>query len=101
MSMELISVIILIAGFIVSLAKILWPLVKANLTATQVGTLTFLIKTAIFAAEQLFKEVGKGKEKKEFVIDFIMTKFPTMIREEVEVLVEGVGKELGIFKEKE
>ena len=42
------------------------PWIKVHTTAEQMRVIKALVRTAVYAAEQLFKEHGQGKEKKAF-----------------------------------
>jgi len=58
------------------------------------------IKNAVWAAEQLLKEVDPdGSKRKEYVKRYILDKFK-IDEEELEVLIEAAVKELNIIQEK-
>ncbi len=97
MNAELISIIVVIIGALVSIFKIVWPLLSAKLTETQLANITLAIKIAMLAAEQIFKAQSAGQDKKEFVVNYIKSKFPNLAEEEIDILIEGIGKELGLF----
>lgn len=59
------------------------------------------IKIAVSAAEQIYKETGMGNVKKEYVLEFINSKFKFGItEEELETLIESAVKELNIVMQK-
>jgi LL-H family phage holin len=99
MSNEMIITLVTLAlGFIVSVVKVIWPLCAAKITASQMANIQLIAKIAILAAEQIFKEIGQGQDKKEFVKAYLKKKFPKLTDAEIDLLIEGIGKNLGIFK---
>ena len=57
------------------------------------------VKVAVYSAEQIYKEVGMGEIKKEYVINFINDKFKFGITEkELDSLIEAVVKELNLLQ---
>jgi DUF1365 family protein len=53
------------------------------------NTLERWVKTAVKAAEQLYKGSGRGEEKKQYVLDFLAAKGLTMDMDIVEALLEA------------
>lgn len=94
----IVSVILILVSTIASLWKIFAPLIAAKLDATQLTSIRIIVETALYAAEQIYNQIGQGKEKKQFVKDYILTKYPTLNAEDLDILIEGLGNELGLFK---
>ena len=61
----------------------------AKLTAEQRENLKQWVKVAVAAAEQLIKGSGKGEEKKQYVMSFLLSKGITFDTEEVTALIES------------
>jgi len=97
MDTTLISVILLVISTLAGLFKIFYPLVLAKLTSVQFANIQIAIETVMFAAEQIYNQIGQGVEKKEFVKNYIMRKFPNVSEKDIDMLIEGIGKQLGIF----
>ena len=63
----------LIALFSAVITAFVIPFIKAKLTRSQQENLRFWVSLAVRAAEQLYGS-GTGKEKKEYVISFLLSK---------------------------
>ncbi|MBQ9913042.1 MAG: hypothetical protein IJO73_02315 [Clostridia bacterium] len=61
----------------------------AKLSAEQRENLKQWVKVAVAAAEQVIKGSGKGKEKKQYVLDFLLSKGITFDTDEVTALIES------------
>ncbi len=74
------------------------PKVKAflaeKLSTEQRENLKQWVKVAVAAAEQLIKGSGKGEEKKQYVLDFLLSKGITFDTDEVTALIESEVYEL-------
>ena len=57
----------------------------------------FWVTVAVGAAEQIYKEKGQGKEKKEYVVEFLDSIGVKLTIEELNVLIESAVKELNII----
>lgn len=65
------------------------PLVKSRLSAEKKEKLEFWIEAAVKAAEQIFKGIEKsGTQKKEFVVQFLLSKGLVFDIDEVTALIE-------------
>ena len=66
----IIKVIIPILGAI--LTYLIVPFIRAKTTKEQRNEISFWVNVAVSAAEQIYQEKGKGKEKKDYVITFFI-----------------------------
>ena len=72
------------------------PLVKSRLSAEKKEKLEFWIKTAVKAAEQIFKNIDKaGTQKKDYVVNFLLSKGLVFDVDEVTALIESEVYKLG------
>lgn len=85
------AVIALIAALI---SVFLIPWIKANTTAKEQKTLLELIKIAVAAAEQIYEGVGRGDEKKQYVLDFLASKGIKVDDEAVNAAIESYVQQL-------
>lgn len=80
------------------------PLLKTKLTAEQMATLSATVRAGVYAAEQLYKASGSGKEKFAYVLNFLKDKGYTIdedqLNSEIKNLIEATVKELTIEKSK-
>lgn len=88
----------LVAALITTYGSILFAKLKAKIQDARVNT---FITSAVKAAEQLFPNVGKktGKEKYEYVLNEVLTKFPKMtdnphLKTLIEAAVYGVSEQV-------
>ena len=94
----IVKVLIPILGTIIT--YILIPFLKQKITKEQREEIYFWVKIAVGAAEQIYKEKGQGKLKKEYVVDFLVSKGINITIQELDVLIEAAVKELNIIQEK-
>ncbi len=94
----IIKIIIPILGAIIT--YLIVPLVKQKTTKEQRENIYFWVKVAVAAAEQIYKEKGQGKLKKEYVVDFLVSKGINITIQELDVLIEAAVKELNIIQDK-
>lgn len=92
----IIKVIIPIIGAI--LTYLIIPFIKAKTTKEQRDELYFWVRVAVSAAEQIYKEKGKGVEKKEYVIRFLSSMGINLTIQELDVLIEAAVKELNLVQ---
>ncbi len=72
------------------------PLVKSRLSAEKKERLEFWIKTAVKAAEQIFKNIDKaGMQKKDYVVNFLLSKGLVFDVDEVTAMIESEVYKLG------
>ena len=94
----IVKVITPILGAIIT--YILVPWIKQITTREQRENIYFWVKVAVAAAEQIYKEKGQGKLKKEYVVDFLVSKGINITIQELDVLIEAAVKELNMAQEK-
>jgi hypothetical protein len=83
---NIIECVIALIGAIVSAFII--PYLKTQLTESKRARLSFWLKTAVEAAEQLFGS-KTGQQKKEYVIAFLLSKGLVFDVDEVTALIES------------
>ena len=92
----IITAVIALVSVILTIVVI--PYLKTKTTATQQAEIVALIKTAVYAAEQLFKGTGRGEEKKNYVVNYLHSLGIEVDIEDVtdnmNVLIEATVKEL-------
>ena len=94
----IVKVIIPILGAI--LTYLIVPFIKSKTTKEQRENACFWVKIAVNAAEQVYKEKGQGKLKKEYVVAFLTSKGIDITMEELDVLIEAAVKELNVIQDK-
>lgn len=65
------------------------PYIKSKTTENQRENVKFWVQVAVGAAEQIYKEKGQGKLKKEYVLDFLNSKGIKITDEQLDVLIEA------------
>ncbi|SDX89978.1 phage holin, LLH family [Tepidimicrobium xylanilyticum] len=93
-----VKVLIPLLGAIIT--YLIVPFIKQKTTKEQRENIYFWVKVAVAAAEQIYKEKGQGKLKKEYVVDFLVSKGINITIQELDVLIEAAVKELNIAQEK-
>ena len=94
----IVKVLIPILGAI--LTYLIVPLILQKTTKQQRENIYFWVRVAVQAAEMIYKEKGKGKDKKQYVIDFLTSKGINITIQELDVLIEAAVKELNIIQDK-
>lgn len=94
----IIKVIIPILGAIIT--YILVPFFKQKTTKEQREEIYFWVQVAVGAAEQIYKGKGQGKLKKEYVVDFIVSKGFNITVQDLDTMIEAAVKELNLAQEK-
>lgn len=79
---------------------IIVPYFKSKTTKEQRENIYFWVKVAVTAAEQIYREKGQGKIKKEYVVDFLTTRGIDITIQELDVLIEAAVKELNLVQKK-
>ncbi len=99
MNIDIIAkVIIPIIGAIITFLIV--PFLREKTTKEQRENIYFWVRVAVQAAEMIFNEKGKGKDKKQYVIDFLTSKGINITMQELDVLIEAAVKELNIVQNK-
>ena len=100
---EVILALILLAITIVGtlITKILIPYVQTKIEGTKFNNVLEQVKIAIAAAEQLgiTKQLTSGFEKYNYVAEYIRKILPDITDDQIELLIEGTGRSLGIFND--
>lgn len=94
----IVKVLIPILGAI--LTYLIVPLILSKTTKEQRDNIYFWVKIAVGAAEQIYREKGQGKLKKEYVVDFLVSKGINITIQELDVLIEAAVKELNLVQKK-
>lgn len=78
------------------------PYLKSKFSANQLDNIIMWVNIAVEAAEMMYAGVGRGEEKKQYVLDFLHSKGYTLNASEIENLIESAVLELKLAqKEKE
>lgn len=85
------AVILLLISII---TYVIIPYVKRKTDKEDYEMLEFWVTKGVQAAEQLYKETGKGKEKKQYVIDFLASKGYSVDFDEIDNLIESAVFEM-------
>lgn len=97
---NILLIIIIVAGAIIT--RFLVPYLKVRFSTEELNTIFALVRMAVDAAEQIFG-AGKGKEKKQYVIEYLNSKGLTVdtnvVSDELNAMIEAAVYEL--TKEKE
>ena len=94
-------VAIIIALIFASITIIIAPWIKSHTTSEQLTQIMSWVNIAVLAAEQLFKGVGRGEEKKQYVIDFLKSKGYYIDAEKIEAMIEAEVAKLNGGKKNE
>ena len=78
-----------IALVITVIVIVIIPWIKSRTTSEQLTQIMSWVNIAVLAAEQLFKGVGRGEEKKQYVIDFLKSKGYYIDAEKIEAMIEA------------
>ncbi len=96
--LKIILALIGLLGTIITYVLVPW--VKTKTTKEQRDEVSFWVSVAVNAAEQIYREKGQGKLKKEYVIGFLTSKGIDIAVQELDVLIEAAVKELNMVQEK-
>ena len=94
----IVKVLIPILGAI--LTYLIVPFIKQKTTKEQRENTYFWVQVAVNAAEQIYNQKGQGKLKKDYVVDFLVSKGINITIQELDVLIEAAVKELNMAQEK-
>ena len=87
-----VNAVIALAAAVVTAFVIPW--VKSKTTAAQREEIEAWVRIAVTAAEQIYSDAGKGKEKKKYVLDFLAEKNLKIDEESVDLMIESAVKEM-------
>lgn len=88
----IVEAVIALAAAVVTVFVVPW--IKSKTTAAQREEINEWVKTAVTAAEQVYKETGKGKEKKAYVLKFLEEKDLKIDGESVDLMIESAVKNM-------
>lgn len=75
MNIDITQIVVAVIGLLsVIVTSVIVPLLKQKLGAEKMSELQKWVEIAVHAAEQIITGTGKGKEKKEYVIEFLREK---------------------------
>ena len=87
-----VNAVIAVVAAIISAFVIPW--IKSKTTAQQREELVAWAKIAVSAAEQIYSGAGRGKEKKQYVLDFQAEHGLVVDEESVNAAIEAAVKQL-------
>lgn len=93
---NILQVILAIVSIVVT--GILIPLIKTKISKTDLEKTLVITDIAVKAAEQIYKEAGKGQIKKKYVIDYLKRSGLNLTDEEINALIEATVKELNLWQ---
>lgn len=93
---KIILAIISLLGTIVTV--VLVPYIKSKTTAEQRENMYTLVMLAVQAAEQIFNKPGSGRQKKEYVINYLYSRGIKLTVEDIDLLIEAAVKELNLIQ---
>ena len=70
------------------------PYIKSKTTVEQQQEISAWVKIAVSAAEQIYKGVGRGEEKKEYVLNWLAEKGIKIDADELDAMIESAVYEL-------
>ena len=97
MNETIVGLLISVLGFVI--ARYIIPFINAKTTEAQRDNVEFWVKLAISTAEKVYEnQTGVGLDKKAYVINFLKSKHINITDEELNVLIEGLLKEIEKYK---
>lgn len=89
---QIVSAVIALLGAVVT--YLIVPYIKSKTTMEQQKTIEFWVYAAVKAAEQIFAGQGLGKEKKQYVVDFLNNLGIAITEAQLDILIESAVLEL-------
>ena len=86
---------VFVALVVVVISVFVLPYFRSITTAEQRTELAAMVKTAVAAAEQIFKGSGKGTEKKKYVLEWLYGHGITVDESVIDAMIEAAVYELG------
>lgn len=83
----IIQAVIALVFIVIGVIAIPW--IKSRTTSDQLKEIMSWVNIAVLAAEQLFKGIGRGEEKKQYVLDFLKSKGYYIDAEKIEAMIEA------------
>ena len=75
------------------------PWLKSNLDNNKLDKLLTIVKAAVEAAEQIYRETGMGAQKKAYVINYLAEHGYKLDASQLDVMIESAVKEMKIALE--
>lgn len=93
--MDLTKIVSLVITLIFALiSTFVVPYIKAKISAEKLDQIKAWVKIAVQAAEMIYKETGMGKEKKNYVLNFLNEKGIMLDYDSINNLIESAVLEL-------
>lgn len=75
MNIDITQIVVAVIGLLsVVVTSVVVPLLKKKLGSEKLAELQIWVEIAVHAAEQIFSDTGMGKQKKEYVLEFLREK---------------------------
>lgn len=95
MNIDITAVMNAVAALIAAIVStFLIPWIRSKITTQHREQLVAWVKIAVSAAEQIFKGSGRGEEKKQYVLDFLIKNGFSVDEEVVNAAIEAAVKQL-------
>lgn len=95
MTFDITSIVEAIIGLVaVIITGIIIPYIKKKTTTEQQKQIVAWVKIAVTAAEQIYVGVGRGPEKKQYVLAWLQERSITVDWNEIDALIESAVYEL-------
>lgn len=78
---------------------VLIPLLTKKYGREKLQDTMAIIEIAVKSAEQIYNYVGSGKDKKEYVINFVRARGIKVSDEQLDAMIEATVKELNLWQE--
>lgn len=73
---------------------VLVPFIRSKTTISQQQEISDYVQIAVQAAEQIFRESGKGKDKKAYVLEWLKERNITVDDSKIDAMIESAVHEL-------
>lgn len=83
----IIQAVIALVFIVIGVIAIPW--IKSRTTSDQLKEIMSWVNIAVLAAEQIYKGIGRGEEKKQYVLDFLKSKGYYIDAEKIEAMIEA------------
>lgn len=95
----MIKIILALIGLLGTvITYIVIPYIKSKTTKEQRESVVFWVQIAVNAAEQIYKGKGQGKDKKQYVIEFLNSKGIQITEDQLDALIEATVFEINKIK---
>ena len=95
-NINILQVVLALVSVVVT--GIIIPLIRAKVSKTDLEKALVIADIAVKAAEQIYKESGKGPIKKKYVIEYLRKSGLNLSDEEINALIEATVKELNLWQ---